>query len=459
MTGVGRLCLVTLLAAWCGWGQVCRLSVAGLNRNRRVTGPVSAECPGQPLHSAPFGNWGATSNYGPKLNGHQFDGWCHESRVCDNNGSCSTQCRDGWYEWNSCTSHAQFRAPNCTLYNDKDCTEQKTTEGVNVLGTVSVDVQVGCPVDLNNDGTADEGGCTDVGVFRHTANFMSLYELDPFTGDELVQTLYFPGTPVPAGCLALSCPAAGSEWVAPNAYDSPQNEARVYAELATVINSGAFLDSAGVCRGVTRSVQATNAASYAGPRVAAGSLVSLFGRELRTAESDTVTVRIVDAAGTARDAAPLFASAQQVNIATPPLMANGQATVLVLVNGAVRATGVVRVETVAPGVFTMDASGTGAPAALWQRPNQPPQVLQGPIEVSDGNTYLILFATGLRGGATSVTVGGVAAEVLYAGPQVQFAGLDQVNVRLPSSIAGRGLVDVQLTVNGLAANPVAIRVR
>lgn len=459
MTGVGRLCLAALLAAWCGWGQVCRLSVAGLNRNRRVMGPVSAECPGQPLHSAPFGNWGATSNYGPKLNGHQFDGWCHESRVCDNNGSCSTQCRDGWYEWNSCTSHAQFRAPNCTLYNDKDCTEQKTTEGVNVLGTLSVDVQVGCPVDTNNDGTPDAGGCTDVGVFRHTTNFMSLYELDPFTGDELVQTLYFPGTPVPAACLALNCAPAGSEWVAPNGYDSPKEEARVYAELATVINSGAFFDSAGVCRGVTRSVQGTNAASYAGPRVAAGSLVSLFGRELRTAESDIVTVRIVDAAGTARDAAPLFANAQQVNIATPPLMANGQATVLVLVNGAVRATGVVRVETVAPGVFTMDASGTGAPAALWQRPNQPPQVLQGPIEVSDGNTYLILFATGLRGGATSVTVGGVAAEVLYAGPQVQFAGLDQVNVRLPSSIAGRGLVDVQLTVNGLAANPVAIRVR
>lgn len=458
MAGVGRLCVVVLMMTWCAWGQVCRLSVAGLNRNRRVTGPVNTECPGQPLHSAPFGNWGVTSNYGLKLNGHQFDGWCHESRVCDANGDCRTDCRDGWYEWNSCTSNAQFRPPNCTLYNDKDCTEQKTTEGVNVLGTLTVDVRVGCPVDTNNDGTPDEGGCADVRVYRSTQNFMSLYELDPFTGDELVQTLYFPGTPIPANCLALSCPAVGSEWVAPDGYDSPKDQAVVYAELATVINNGTFHDFSDVCRGVTRRVQATNAASYAGPEVAAASLVSLFGRELKTAATDAVMVRVIDAAGASRDVTPGFANAEQVNFALPTLPP-GQATVFVSTNGSVRASGVMQVETVAPGVFTMDASGSGAPAALSQRPNEQPQLLVGPIEVSDGNTYLILFATGLRAGTTAATVGGAPTEVLYAGPQSQFPGLDQVNLRLPASIAGRGQVAVQLIVDGRAANPVTIRVR
>jgi len=459
MARVGRLCVVVLMTGWCAWGQVCRLSVAGLNRNRRVMGPVNTECPSQPIHSAPFGNWGVTSNYGLKLNGHQFDGWCHESRVCDNNGSCRTDCRDGWYEWNSCTSHAQYRAPNCALYNDKDCAEQKTTEGVNVLGTRTVNVQVGCPVDVNNDGTADEGGCADVRVYRHTPNFMSLYELDPLTGDELVQSLYFPGTPVPTTCVALSCPAAGSEWVAPNGYDNPKDRAVVYAELATVVNSGRFFDAAGVCCGVNSSVRGTNAASYLGPEVAAGSLVSLFGHELRTGPDDVATVRVVDAAGAAREVIPVFANAEQVNFATPSVLAPGQASVAVSINRSARATGVLQVETVAPGVFTIDASGSGAPAALWQRPNQQPQLLQGPIEVGDGNTYLILFATGLRAGTTAATVGGVAAEVLYAGPQSQFAGLDQVNLRLPASIAGRGLMELRLTVDGRPANPVTIQVR
>ena len=48
--------------------QVCRLSVAGLNRARRVTGPIRAECSTQVVHTAPFGNWGVTSNYGQKGN-------------------------------------------------------------------------------------------------------------------------------------------------------------------------------------------------------------------------------------------------------------------------------------------------------------------------------------------------------------------------------------------------------
>jgi uncharacterized protein (TIGR03437 family) len=46
--------------------------------------------------------------------------------------------------------------------------------------------------------------------------------------------------------------------------------------------------------------------------------------------------------------------------------------------------------------------------------------------------------------------------VLYAGTQNLFAGLDQVNVLLPSSLAGKGTVEVQLTANGVAANAVQI---
>ena len=142
---MGVRALVVLLAlAPVLAGQVCRISVSGLNRNRRVMGPVNTECPA-PFHSAPFGNWGVTSNFGESRDGHQFDGWCHDSRVTLNNGDSKDVCGSEWYQWNSCTDHEDFRAPNCTLYNEADCTEQVTATGVNVLGAQEVDAPVGCP--------------------------------------------------------------------------------------------------------------------------------------------------------------------------------------------------------------------------------------------------------------------------------------------------------------------------
>ena len=47
----------------------------------------------------------------------------------------------------------------------------------------------------------------------------------------------------------------------------------------------------------------------------------------------------------------------------------------------------------------------------------------------------------------------------FAGSQGGFAGLDQANVLLPASFAGKGNVTIQLTANGLAANPVNITIQ
>src|SRR5687768_14508607 len=96
--------LVWLVAACSCYSQTCSLTVYGQNQARRVMGPVDTECPNL-VHTTPFGNWGVTSNFGTKLDGHQFQGWCHNSYVCDNAGLCRTECRTGWYQWNSCTDH------------------------------------------------------------------------------------------------------------------------------------------------------------------------------------------------------------------------------------------------------------------------------------------------------------------------------------------------------------------
>ena len=76
--------------------------------------------------------------------------------------------------------------------------------------------------------------------------------------------------------------------------------------------------------------------------------------------------------------------------------------------------------------------------------------------------FLVLFGTGMRFRSSlsnvSVKIGGIDAPVEYAGPQGEFAGLDQINVRLPRSLAGRGGAVLDLLVDGKAANQTFIRI-
>jgi hypothetical protein len=240
---------VVLAAAWTAGpvqAQSCNFSIGGLNKSRQVVGPVHAECPGG-LHSAPFGNWGASSTFGSKRNGHQFDGWCRNMWFRDNEGNWKLDCRDGWYEWNSCTDVTRYRAPNCYLYNSANCTEQASTTGANVLGTIFGQAASSCPSDTNGDGYCDAGGCRDFQGIWLESSYMSLYELDPAGSDELVQTIYFPSTWIPLTCTPFSCGAAGSEWVDSNRYDSPAWPAIVKAQFAMADNWGVFSDPNRAC--------------------------------------------------------------------------------------------------------------------------------------------------------------------------------------------------------------------
>jgi hypothetical protein len=233
-------------------GQACRVSMAGLNRARRVMGPVHTECPGS-IHTPPFGNWGVTSNFGHKLDGHQFDGWCRDRYICDNQGYCRRDCRDGWYEWNSCTDDQRFAGPNCTLYNSDSCTQQVSATDVNVLGTLYFDIPTDCPFDTNNDGACDSGGCRDVSNITYDTPFMSLYELDRWGTDEIVQTLYYGTLAIFPWCEPWRCSAAGSSWETPTFYDNPSWPPKVDAHLAMVLNWGSFVDRSGICAAYARS--------------------------------------------------------------------------------------------------------------------------------------------------------------------------------------------------------------
>jgi uncharacterized protein (TIGR03437 family) len=88
-----------------------------------------------------------------------------------------------------------------------------------------------------------------------------------------------------------------------------------------------------------------------------------------------------------------------------------------------------------------------------------------PIDVSAATdqVFLVIFGTGLRGrsalSSVTASLGGTDVEVLYAGPQGVLVGVDQINLRLPMSLSGKGEVDLAVVADGIEANVVKIRVK
>ena len=77
--------------------------------------------------------------------------------------------------------------------------------------------------------------------------------------------------------------------------------------------------------------------------------------------------------------------------------------------------------------------------------------------------YLVLYATGVHW-FTSIqnvtcTIGGLPATVIYAGPQNTIDGLDQINLLVPRALAGHGLIDVVVSVDGQLTNTVSINIQ
>ena len=252
---------------------------------------------------------------------------------------------------------------------------------------------------------------------------------------------------------------------------------RVVAEIAPTIGGNPIIPA--------------SAASYSTGRLAADSIVALFGSGLadepQSASGNTlplslggVSVFIRDHAGNEYATPIFFASPDQINIQIPSGVAMGPATIFGVKRGNIQSTGPLEISALSPGLFTADASGKGVAAGFVIRINANGDQKYEPIamydqttgtfsalpidvrDVSD-QTYLILFGTGIRHrsglGSVTATVGGEPAEVTYAGIQKEYRGLDQCNIRLPQSLTGRGTVSVKLTVDNIDANPVLLRIK
>ena len=212
------------------------------------------------------------------------------------------------------------------------------------------------------------------------------------------------------------------------------------------------------------------------PVIAPDSIVDAYGARLATGTADAsgaltaslggTTVTITDSAGGTSSALLFYVSPGQVNFAAPSALALGPATVTVKSADGTSQTGAVTVADVEPAVFTLNAAGLVAGSILrvtaagsvnedLYAVDASNNIVPAPVDVSKDQVYLIFYATGIRRAPqtqVSVSIGGVNIPVAYAGPQGSFTGLDQVNVLLPASLAGRGDVALILTVGSSQSN-------
>lgn len=234
-----------------------------------------------------------------------------------------------------------------------------------------------------------------------------------------------------------------------------------------------------------------SAASFRGPSLAVESIAAAFGsdlsgatlaatsRPLPTTLGD-VSLRVRDSAGVER-LAPLFSvGPTQINFQIPSGISTGAATLTLLKDGASVSASAAPITSVAPGIFTANSNGEGVPAGFIVRvkPDNTQTIepiatfnaaqrrfAPTPIDLGSESeqVILVLFGTGWRYRSslqsTSVKIGGMDGQTLYAGAQGDLVGLDQFNVRLPRSLVGRGEVEVTLMVDGRAANPVRISIK
>lgn len=169
----------------------------------------------------------------------------------------------------------------------------------------------------------------------------------------------------------------------------------------------------------------------------------------------------------------LYVSPTQINFIVPANLTPGPATIIVSNPAGSYALGTSQITDTAPGIFSADASGAGNAAALATSDGVSIQSAPFDVNVNGRQNVLLLFGTGLRHAAAAnsadengvaeavqVTIEGQPAQVLYAGAQPQFAGLDQLNVVLPANLKpGARDVDVVISVNGAQANRVTIKLR
>lgn len=252
--------------------------------------------------------------------------------------------------------------------------------------------------------------------------------------------------------------------------------------ISTTTTSGGVTVQGGTAGSRIQTSEVLSAASFTSGPVAPGEIITLIGSgigpTIAQQPASSVTSTVLGGVTVLFDGimAPLlYAGPNQIN-AIVPFEVSGESVTNMLVenSGELIAGFPVPVAGAAPAIFTLNASGAGAGAVLNQD-----LTVNSPMNPAARGSMIVLYATGAGsmnpqpadGQVTNaisypnlpvqVTIGGVAANILYSGVAPgEVAGLIQINCVVPEGIPAADSVSVNLMV-GTASSPpgVVIAVR
>lgn len=234
-----------------------------------------------------------------------------------------------------------------------------------------------------------------------------------------------------------------------------------------------------------------NAASYSTETpVSPGSIVSLFGVNLAKTTPPRASVPLPTTLGDTQVLvnglpAPLFyVSPTQINFQIPwELAAQTQASLTVTTGGLTSSAQTIKLAGSAPGIFSVDSTGKGQGAILIASTAEVaapsgsiPGIAARPVRRGE---FVTIYCTGLgpvgnrppTGAAAQrnplsettalpvVTIGGIAARVLFSGLAPDSVGLYQVNAEVPANAPTGSAVAVLLSIGGATSNAVTIAVQ
>ena len=176
-----------------------------------------------------------------------------------------------------------------------------------------------------------------------------------------------------------------------------------------------------------------------------------------------------------------YASPKQVNVQIPWDLEGQQASLTVSIGPQTSDPITVALARFSPGLFSLDGTGSGQGAILIAGTGgavaAPVGLLNGSRPARRAEDVLAIFVGGLgpvtnppESGAVStvpapettalptVTIGGVAARVLFSGLVPGFVGLYQVNAQVPDDCPSGESVPVVLTASGVQSNTVTVAV-
>jgi uncharacterized protein (TIGR03437 family) len=201
-----------------------------------------------------------------------------------------------------------------------------------------------------------------------------------------------------------------------------------------------------------------------GTGLSGGGLVQASSFPLQTSLNSTSIA--VTSNGLASNAFMVYTLPTQLAAILPSNTATGPATLTVTSSGQTSKSINIVVTKAVPGIFTFNSQGFG-PGIAQVAFSGTDIRLNNLTTPGTPNSVMILYGTGLGpisgadntppgavspGGTVTVTVGGKAATVLYAGRAPLFPGEDQINIQLPADVPLGCYTPAVVTVNGVPSN-------